>query len=40
VHIGFWWENPRYRDHLEKLGLDGRKIIKCIFKKRGLENMD
>jgi len=33
VHTGFWWENLRIRDHLEDLGTDGRKILKCIFKK-------
>jgi len=33
VHTGFWWENLRKGDHLEDLGTDGRKILKCIFKK-------
>ena len=28
----FWWENLRERDHLRDLGVDGRKILKCIFK--------
>ena len=23
-HTGFWWENPRERDHLEYLAVDGR----------------
>jgi len=32
VHIGFWWGNLRERDHLNDLGLDGRAILKWIFK--------
>jgi len=34
VHTAFWWENPRERDHLGGLGVCGRVILKCIFKKR------
>jgi hypothetical protein len=33
VHTGFWWGDPRERDHLEDLGIDGKIIIKLIFKK-------
>jgi hypothetical protein len=33
VHAGFWWGNLRERDHLEYLGVDGRVILKRIFKK-------
>jgi len=32
VHTGFWWGNPKERDHLEDLGVDGRRILKLIFK--------
>jgi hypothetical protein len=28
VRTGFWWGNLRGRDHLEDLGLGGRKIVK------------
>jgi hypothetical protein len=28
-----WWGNLRARDHLEDPGVDGRKILRCIFKK-------
>jgi hypothetical protein len=33
VHTGFWWRDLRERDHLEDLGVDGRIILKWIFKK-------
>jgi hypothetical protein len=29
----FWWGNLRERGHLEDPDADGRKILKCIFKK-------
>ena len=33
VHTGFWWENLRKREDLEDPGVDGRIILKWIFKK-------
>jgi len=33
VYTGFWWGNLRERDHLGELGLDGRIILKWIFRK-------
>lgn len=33
VHKGFWWGNLKERDHLEALSIDGRIILKCLFKK-------
>jgi hypothetical protein len=33
VHIGFWWGDMQERNHFEDLGLDGRIILKWIFKK-------
>jgi len=33
AHIGFLWENVRERDNLEDPCLDGRIILKCIFRK-------
>jgi hypothetical protein len=29
----FWWEKLRERDHLGDPGIDGRKIIRRIFRK-------
>jgi hypothetical protein len=31
VHTGFWCGDPRERDHLKDIKLDGRIILKCIF---------
>jgi hypothetical protein len=33
VHTGFWWGDLRKGDHFEDLGVDGRIILKCKFKK-------
>ena len=33
VHIGFWWINLIKRGLLEDTRLDGRIILKCIFRK-------
>jgi hypothetical protein len=33
VHTGFWWGDLRERNHFEDLGVDGRIILKWIFKK-------
>ena len=34
VHTEFRWGDQRERDRLEDLGIDGRIILKWIFKKR------
>ena len=33
VYTGFRWENLRERDHLENPGVDGRIILRWIFRK-------
>jgi len=33
AYTGFWWGNLRERDHLGDPGLDGRIILKRIFRK-------
>jgi hypothetical protein len=33
VHTGLWWRDPGERDHLKDLDVDGRILLKCIFKK-------
>jgi hypothetical protein len=33
LHTGFKWGDLRGRDHIEELGVDGRRILKWIFRK-------
>jgi len=40
MYIGFWWGNLEERDHLEDSGLDGRIILRWIFKEEGWRCMD
>jgi hypothetical protein len=35
MHTRFWWRDLREGDHLEDPGIDGRIILKWIFKKWG-----
>ena len=35
LFTGFWWGNLREIGHLEDTGVDGRIILRWIFRKRG-----
>jgi hypothetical protein len=43
VQTGYWRESLRERHHLEDTGIDGRVILKCIFKtwdrRHGLDRL-
>ena len=36
MRTGVWWGNLGTGDHLEDLAMDGRIILKWIFRKKGL----
>jgi hypothetical protein len=33
AYTGFWWENLRKRDHSEDPDVDGRNILRWIFRR-------
>jgi len=33
VHTGIWWGNLKEKDHLEEPGMDGRIILRWIFRE-------
>jgi hypothetical protein len=33
VHTGFWWGDPRGKGHVQDLDVDGKIILKWIFKR-------
>jgi hypothetical protein len=40
LRTGFWWGKMRKKEHLEDLSVEGRIILKWIFKKVGWKGMD
>ena len=40
VHAGFWWAYRRERDHLGDPGVEGRIILRWIFRKWDVVGMD
>jgi hypothetical protein len=40
VCIGFWWENLRERAHWEDPSIDGRIMLRQIFRKWNVGSMD
>jgi hypothetical protein len=38
MHIGYWWESEKERDHWEDQDVGGRTILKWFLKK--LDGMD
>jgi hypothetical protein len=36
AYTGFWWGNLRESDHLEDPGVDGRMILRWVFRKCGV----
>jgi hypothetical protein len=37
VYTGFWWGNLRKRDHLRDPDIDGRTILRWLFRKWSVE---
>jgi hypothetical protein len=35
TYTGIWWGSLRVSDHLGERGVDGRMILRCIFRKWG-----
>jgi hypothetical protein len=40
AYTGFWWGNLKEIDHLEDTDVDGRIILRWIFRKWNVEGMD
>jgi len=40
VHTGFWWGDLSDRGHLEDIAVDGRIILKYIFKNGTGQELD
>jgi hypothetical protein len=40
MYTGFWWGNLRERDHCGDSGVNGRIILRWLFKKLDVGGMD
>jgi hypothetical protein len=40
MHIGYWWEIPKERDHWEVQDVGGRTILKWILDRRRWYGLD
>jgi hypothetical protein len=40
LYTEFWWGNLKERDHLEEPGIDGRIILRWIFRNLDVGDMD
>ena len=40
MYTGFWWGNLRERDHLEDTCVDGKIVLRWIFRKWDVGGMD
>jgi hypothetical protein len=40
MHIGYWWESQKKRDHWEDQDVGGWTILKCILDKMGWCGLD
>jgi hypothetical protein len=40
MHIGYWWENQKERDHLEDQDVGGWTILKRILREIGWDVID
>jgi hypothetical protein len=40
MHIGYWWESQKERDHWEDQDVDGRTILKMDLREVGWDGRD
>jgi hypothetical protein len=40
MHVGYWWESQKERDHLEDQDVDGVDNIKMDLREIGWDGMD
>jgi hypothetical protein len=40
MHIGYWWESQKERDHWEDKDVGGWTVLKCILERLGWDGVD